>query len=112
MTVYYRAQCIKTAKESSIMDSRNGLINFSLFIFLFIFSFTFSLFALMEPANLLFGIFALVGFVVCIAGSLFNGILSRVDGSALTLWFFSYAIAASIVTVWYLTRCGTLFGWW
>lgn len=94
------------------MDSRNGLINFSLFIFLLIFSFTFSLLALAEPVSLLFGIFALVGFIVCIAGSVFNGILSKVDGSVLTLWFFTYAGFVSIITVWYLTRCGVLFGWW
>lgn len=94
------------------MDNRSSLINFSLFVFLFAFSFVFSILALGQPTSLLFGILALLGFMLCIAGSLFNAMLARVDGSTLTLWFYAYAIIVSIVLVWYLTRCGTLFGWW
>ena len=33
-------------------------------------------------------------------------------GEALATWFFTYAIIVAIVMVWYLTRCGTAFGWW
>lgn len=93
------------------MDTKNGLVNFALLIFVFAFAFVFSLDALALP-NTFYGVIALVGFVVSLASSLFNGMLARRDGEALALWYFSFAIVAGIVTVWYLTRCGTAFGWW
>ncbi len=93
------------------MDTRNGLVNFTLFIFIFAFSFVFSIDALAQP-NTLYGVLALVGFIVCLAGSIFNAILARQGGEALATWFFTYAVIVAIVTVWYLTRCGTAFGWW
>lgn len=93
------------------MDTKNGLINFSLFIFVFIFAFVFSIDALATP-NTFYGVLALVGFIVSLGASLFNGMLSRRDGEALALWYFVYAVLVAIVTVWYLTRCGTAFGWW
>ena len=93
------------------MDTKNGLINFSLFVFVFIFAFVFSIDALASP-NTFYGVLALVGFLVSLSASLFNGILSRRDGEALALWYFVYAVIVGIITVWYLTRCGTAFGWW
>jgi len=27
-------------------------------------------------------------------------------------WFITYAVVIGIIFVWYLTRCGTAFGWW
>ncbi len=93
------------------METKNGLINFMLFIFIFAFSFVFSLDALSKP-NVLYGVLALVGFLVSLGGSLFNGALSQRDGEALSLWYFVYAVVVAIITVWYLTRCGTAFGWW
>ncbi|PKL08015.1 MAG: hypothetical protein CVV51_11095 [Spirochaetae bacterium HGW-Spirochaetae-7] len=93
------------------MDTKNGLINFSLFVFVFIFAFVFSIDALASP-NTFYGVLALVGFLVSLGASLFNGILSRRDGEALALWYFVYAVIVGIITVWYLTRCGTAFGWW
>lgn len=93
------------------METRNGLINFTLFIFIFVFSFIFSLDALALP-NVFYGALALVGYLVSLGGSVFNGVLSRRDGEALSLWYFTYAVLVGIVTVWYLTRCGTAFGWW
>lgn len=93
------------------MDSKNGLINFSLFIFIFVFAFVFSLDAL-ASSNVLYGVLSLLGFIVCLSGSLFNGMLSRRDGEALALWYFTYAIIVGIITVWYLTRVGTAFSWW
>ena len=93
------------------MDTKNGLVNFMLFIFLFAFSFIFSLDALALP-NVTYGVLALIGFIVCLGGALFNGILAQRDGEALSLWFFTFAVFCSIITVWYLTRCGTAFGWW
>ncbi len=93
------------------MDSKNGLINFSLFIFIFFFAFVFSLEALAGP-NTFYGVLALLGFIVCLSASLFNGMLSRREGESLSLWYFTYAIIVGIKTVWYLTRCGTAFEWW
>ena len=93
------------------MDTKNGLINFSLFVFVFIFAFVFSVDALSSP-NTFYGVLALVGFIVSLSASLFNGILARRDGEALALWYFVYAVLVGIITVWYMTRCGTAFGWW
>lgn len=93
------------------MDTKNGLVNFVLFVFIFAFSFVFSLDALATP-NTFYGVLALIGYLVSLGGSLFNGILARRDGEALSLWYFTYAVIVAIITVWYLTRCGTAFGWW
>jgi len=93
------------------MDTKNGLINFSLFIFVFAFSFIFSIDALASP-NAFYGVLALIGYLVSLSTSLFNGILAKRDGEALSLWYFVYAVVVAIVTVWYMTRCGTAFGWW
>jgi len=93
------------------MDTKNGLVNFSLFVLIFAFSFVFCLHAISLP-NTFYGVLALIGFVACIVGSLFTGVMSHRDGEALAIWYFTYAVIVSIVTVWYLTRCGTAFGWW
>jgi hypothetical protein len=93
------------------METKNGLVNFTLFIFIFAFSFVFSLDALSLP-NAFYGVLALIGYLVSLSGSLFNGVLSHRDGEALSLWYFVYAVVVAIITVWYLTRCGTAFGWW
>lgn len=93
------------------MDTRNGLVNFALFVFIFAFSFVFSVDALAQP-NTLYGVLALIGFIICLAGSIFNGAMARQGGEALAVWFFTYAVIVGVVTVWYLTRCGTAFGWW
>ncbi|HUW71374.1 MAG TPA: hypothetical protein VMX33_14195 [bacterium] len=93
------------------MDTKNGLVNFVLFIFIFAFSFVFSLDALATP-NTFYGVLALTGYLVSLSGALFNGMLARRDGEALALWYFTYAVVVAIITVWYLTRCGTAFGWW
>lgn len=93
------------------MDTKNGLVNFVLFIFIFAFSFIFSLDALAIP-NTFYGVLALIGYLVGLGGALFNGMLARRDGEALALWYFTYAVIVAIITVWYLTRCGTAFSWW
>jgi hypothetical protein len=93
------------------MDTKNGLVVFGLFILLFAFTFVFCLDALAIP-NTLYGVLALIGYIACVAGSLFNGMMARRDGEALSIWYFTYAIIVSIVFVWYLTRCGTAFQWW
>ncbi len=93
------------------MDAKNGLVNFGLFILLFVFTFVFCIDALAIPSTF-YGILALIGYIVCIAASLFTGLLARRDGEALALWYNVYGVVTSIVFIWYLTRCGTAFGWW
>jgi hypothetical protein len=93
------------------METRNGLITFGLFVLLFAFTFVFCLDAIAIP-NVMYGIYALVGYVVCIAAALFNGFSARRNGEALAVWFNTYAVVVSIVFVWYATRCGTAFQWW
>lgn len=93
------------------METRNGLITFGIFVLLFAFTFVFCLDALAIP-NTMYGILAVIGYVVCISMSLFNGFTAHKNGEALAVWFNTYAVLVSIIFVWYLTRCGTAFGWW
>jgi hypothetical protein len=93
------------------METRNGLLTFGIFVLLFAFTFVFCLDAL-SASNNTYGVLALIGFVVCIAASLFNGYTARQNGEALAVWFTSYAVVVSIVFVWYLTRVGTAFKYW
>ncbi len=93
------------------MDNRSGLLIFGIFVLLFAFTFVFGLDALAVP-NLTYGVLAMIGFTVCVFGSLVNGLFIRRDGGALAVWYFTYTIVTGIVFVWFMTRCGTAFGWW
>ena len=93
------------------MEARNGLITFFIFVLLFAFTFVFCLDALAVP-NATYGILAVIGYVVCVAASIFNGFTLKKNGEALGVWFNAYSVIVSIVFVWYLTRCGTAFTWW
>ncbi len=93
------------------MDAKNGLVPFGLLIVLFAFTFVFGWDALLLP-NVFYGGLATAGYIVCIAAGLFLGVMARRDGEALGLYFSVYGVVVSIVFVWYLTRCGTAFGWW
>ncbi|HPE35996.1 MAG TPA: hypothetical protein PK625_02530 [Spirochaetales bacterium] len=93
------------------MDTKNGLVVFILFVVLFAFAFVFSDAALAQE-NTFYGILALVGFLVCLFGALFNGVMGQKAGDALAVWFFVYAVVVGVVLVWFLTRVGTSFGWW
>lgn len=93
------------------MDTKNGLINFFILVLIFVFAFIFSVEALRVPSTF-YGVLALVGYLVSLSASLFNGSIAKRDGEALTLWYFSFTVITGIFTVWYLTRCGTAFGWW
>jgi len=93
------------------MESRNGLITFGIFVLLSVFTFVFCIDALAIP-NTTYGVLAIIGYVVIIAASFFNGFTARKNGEALGVWFTSWAILVSIVFVWYLTRCGTAFKFW
>jgi hypothetical protein len=93
------------------MENRNGLITFGIFVLLSAFTFVFCLDALSIPSTE-YGILALIGYVVVISVSLFNGYIARKNGEALSVWFNSWVVIMSIAFVWFLTRCGTAFGWW
>jgi len=93
------------------VETRNGLVVFGLFVLLFGFTFVFCLDALAIP-NTFYGILALIGYIVCIGVGLFNAMMSKREGEALSSWFNTYVIIVSIIFIWYLTRCGTAFGWW
>ncbi|MGA2547521.1 MAG: hypothetical protein ABSF43_13280 [Rectinemataceae bacterium] len=93
------------------MEARNGLITFGVFVLLFAFTFVLCLDAIATP-NTTYGILALIGFVVCVAASLFNGYTSSKNGEALGIWFNIYGVVVAIAFVWYLTRWGTAFKWW
>jgi hypothetical protein len=93
------------------MDNRVGLIFFAIFVLLFAFTFVFGWESL-ALSNVLYGVLAMIGFVVVLAGSLINGGIIRTEGGALSVWYFSLSIFVGITFVWYLTRCGTAFGWW
>jgi len=93
------------------MDTRNGLLNFTIFILLFAFSFVLGNDAL-SAQNTLYGVFAVLGYTVGIALAFFNGIMARRAGEALAIWYLTYAVVVSIVFVWFLTRVGTAFGLW
>jgi len=93
------------------MDNRVGLVFFVIFVLLFAFAFGFGWYALEMP-SLVFGILALVGFIVVLAGSLINGALIKNEGGALAPWYFTLAIVVGVVFVWYLTRSGTALGFW
>jgi hypothetical protein len=80
-------------------------------VVLFAFTFIFGVDALALP-SLRYGIIALIGYVVCMGFSLFQWALMKKEGGAMTPWFITYAVVVGIITVWYLTRCGTAFAWW
>ena len=87
------------------MDTKDGLVTFGLFVVLLVFTFVFSVDAI-GGDNALYGVLALVGYVVCIAASIFNSILARHEGSALEAWFKIYAAVTAVVFIWFLTQVG------
>jgi hypothetical protein len=93
------------------MDNRSGLIMFAVMVLLFGFSFLLGYDALVQ-ANTLYGVLSLVGYIVCIFGSIMNGLFARKEGGALALYYFGLAVIVSIIFIWHLTRCGTYFGLW
>ena len=93
------------------MDNRTSMLLFIGLVVLFAFTFVFCLDAL-ALENVKYGVIALLGYLVCLGFSIFQGSLMKKEGGALTLWFSTYTIVIGIVFVWYLTRTGTAFGWW
>lgn len=93
------------------MDNRTSMLLFIGLVVLFAFTFIFGVDALALP-SLRYGIIALIGYVVCMGFSLFQWALIKKEGGSMTPWFITYAVVVGIITVWYLTRCGTAFAWW
>ena len=91
--------------------ARNYLVFFFILILVFAFTFVFCWQAIAEQ-NTLYGTLAVLGFLTGIISSLVIGFQAREEGGALFVWFFGYTIIISIIFVWYLTRCGSLFQFW
>lgn len=94
-----------------VMDNRTNMLLFIGLVVLFAFTFIFGLDAL-SLGSVKYGVIALIGFLVCIGFSLFQRSLLTKEGGAMMPWFYSFTIVIGVVFVWYLTRCGTAFGWW
>lgn len=93
------------------MDNKSILVLFFVFIVVFILSFTLCLDAVANN-QVMYGIYAFVGFLVLILLSLFESMTLSKSGVSLAYWFRAITIISLIVFIWYLTRVGTLFGWW
>lgn len=93
------------------MDNKSSLTLFFVLIVVFIFSFTLSLDAIANN-QVMYGIYALAGFVILVLLSLFQGAALKKDGVAVAYWYQTLSVVSLIVLVWYSTRAGTLFGWW
>lgn len=93
------------------MDNRTDMLLFIALAVLFAFTFVFGLDALAIP-EVRYGVISLVGYVVCLFFTIFKGMLLKKDGGAMMPWYLTFAIVQGILFVWYLTRCGTAFGFW
>ena len=93
------------------MDNKSNLVLFFVFIVVLIFSFTLSLDAISNN-QVLYGVYAFVGFFILMLLSFFQGATLKKEGVSLSYWFSIMALVSLIVQVWYVTRAGTLFGWW
>jgi hypothetical protein len=93
------------------MDNRSSLILFFVMIIVFIFAFTLCLDAI-AASNVMYGVYALIGFASLVGVSLFQSMTLKKEGVALAYWFRTLSTVSLIVLVWYITRVGALFGWW
>lgn len=93
------------------MDNKSILVLFIVMVVLFVLAFTLCLDAI-STSNLLYGIYAFTGFIILVLISLFEGMMLKKEGVAMSYWFRTFSVVSLIVLVWYSTRVGTLFGWW
>ncbi len=93
------------------MDNKSILVLFFVFIVVFVLSFTLSLDAVANN-NVLYGIYAFVGFVLLTLLALFESMTLGKNGVSLGWWFRLLSVVSLIILVWYTTRVGGLFGWW
>ncbi len=93
------------------MENKSVLSLFFVLILIFIFSFTLSLDAIANN-NVMYGIYSLIGFFVLVFLSVFESAALKKDGVSVSYWFMTLSVVSLIVLVWYMTRAGTLFGWW
>ncbi len=93
------------------MENKSVVVLFFILLVVFVFSFTLSLDAISNN-QVLYGTFALIGFILLVFVSLFETMLLSKEGMAVSYWFKSLSVISLIILVWYVTRAGTLFGWW
>ncbi|HQL33831.1 MAG TPA: hypothetical protein PK969_11305 [Treponemataceae bacterium] len=93
------------------MDNKSVMSLFFVLILIFIFSFTLSLDAIANN-NAMYGVYALVGFIILVGLSLFESVQLSKDGVTVAYWFKALSIISLVILVWYCTRAGVLFGWW
>ena len=91
--------------------TRNYLVFIFALVLLLLFSFAFCYVSIYSEI-LIAGIFAIVGFVVAFIVAIVIGIASREEGGSLYLSFFILAVVTAVVTIWFLTRAGTLLKVW
>ena len=91
--------------------TRNYLVFIFALVLLLVFSFAFCYVSIYSEI-LIAGILAIVGFVAAFVVALVIGITSREEGGSLYLTFFILAVVTAVVTIWYLTRAGTLLKVW
>jgi hypothetical protein len=91
--------------------ARNYLVFFYIILLVFAFTFVFGWQAIAQQ-NTLYGVLAVIGYLTGIVSSLAIGAQAREESGSLFVWFYAYAIVISIIFVWYLTRCGSLFQFW
>ena len=93
------------------MDNKSILVLFLVLCVVFVLSFTLCLDAI-NNSNVMYGIYAFVGFFIIVLISLFESMILKKEGVALAYWFRVLSVVSLIVIVWYSTRIGTLWGWW
>ena len=93
------------------MSNRGGLLGFFVLVVVLVFAFVFGL-DVLRTQNVAYGVLSTIGFLVCVIVSIYQGNMGHKNGEALSAWYYAFAIIVSVVFVWLLTRCGTLFGWW
>jgi hypothetical protein len=93
------------------MENKSVVLLFFVMIVLFVLAFTLSLDAVSQ-SQVLYGVYAFVGFLLMVLVSLYQSMILGKDGSSVAYWFRGLSLVSLVVLVWYSTRLGTLFGWW
>ena len=91
--------------------TRNFLVFIIGSIILLVFSFAFA-YSAIYMESLVAGILSLVGFVGTLCMTLIIGIASKEDSGTVYIWFFTVAIIAAILFIWFITRAGVLLQIW
>ncbi|MBN1616891.1 MAG: hypothetical protein JW875_06220 [Spirochaetales bacterium] len=93
------------------MDNKSILVLFGVLIVVFVLAFTLSIDAIAN-GNVMYGIYAFAGFLILVLISLFESMMIKKEGGAMSYWFRVLSVISLIVLVWYSTRIGSHAGWW